>query len=252
MQITDITLMQADCMNLLPGMIPGLYDIGIVDPVYGVNGNYHRRNKTRSKLSKSVDYHAAIWDQKPPTTEYFDQLFRVTKDQIIWGANYFQHLHPKLQIDWPANKTPRKAELETFILQNPRGLIIWDKVNYSKFNDFEIAWTSFDIPTQVFPFMWSGMMQGISFTRGTEMNPLKQLNEVRVHPTHKPVALYKYLLHKFARMGMSILDTHLGGGSIIIACLDFGCNLTAIEIEPEYFQRSQKRYQQHISQLKLL
>ena len=150
------------------------------------------------------------WDVAP-THEYFEQLFRVTKHQIIWGANYFEGLPPT------------------------RCFIVWRKLTISENFSMamaEYAWTSFNGNAKVF-----------------ECAPQGKVNEKRFHPTQKPVALYKWLLHHYAKDGDRILDTHLGSGSIAIACHDLGYELTGIELDPEYYAKSVERIKQHQRQL---
>ena len=214
------------------------YDVAIVDPVYGIDGNSHRRNHSRSKAAKATDYHKAIWDQQPPNEQYFKHLERVSKNQIIWGANHYGDRFCK---GW--EKPPRRHEFDQFIKENPKGWIIWDKCNgKSTYSDCELAWTSFDIPSYVFPFMWSGMMQGKSMIQGRIMQGNKKKNEKRIHPTQKPVQLYKFLLDKYTVEFDKILDTHLGSGSIAIAALEMARRLTAFEIEDKYYQDAKERF----------
>jgi site-specific DNA-methyltransferase (adenine-specific) len=158
------------------------------------------------------------WDNKIPSKKYFKELIRVSKNQIIWGGNYMS-----------AN-----------IPFNSKHTIIWDKQNGDSFmSDGEIAFTSFNKQTTVFYrlFWMSNMMKA-------EEKPL-------IHPTQKPVALYKWLLNKYAKQGDKILDTHLGSGSIAIACHDYGFDLTACELDKEYFDKAMERINNHKAQTKL-
>jgi site-specific DNA-methyltransferase (adenine-specific) len=222
------------------------FDIGSVDPVYGIDGNSHRNNKSRSRATNSKEYHNALWDQQKTGDEYFTELKRVTEHQIIFGANYFP------AICSTEFKTPRRHEYEQFIKDHPTNWIIWDKVNSTTgFNDCELVWVSFPVPTEVFYFMWSGMMQGKSFREGTVMNPFKEKNQKRIHPTEKPFEVYKYLLSRFAKPGYKILDTHLGSGSQRIVCYDLNLNFVGTEIDSKYYEDQENRYNWHISQLKL-
>lgn len=223
----------------------------IVDPPYGIKGDSHRKNKGRGRLAKSNDYANDLWDQLPPDDKYFEELFRVSENQIIWGGNYF----PQLGIPF---KTPRRNEIEKFLSDNPIGWIAWDKLNGTTgFNDYELAWTSFDRPSFVYKYMWNGMMQGSGIYTGHLMQGKKELNEKRIHPAHKPVNLYKFLLLEYKVK--SCLDTHNGGGSLNIACFDLGVDLVAFEKVDIYYQDALKRLSDHKikckqleSQLKLI
>jgi site-specific DNA-methyltransferase (adenine-specific) len=147
------------------------------------------------------------WDNSIPTKKYFDQLFRVSKNQVIWGGNYFD-------------------------LSPTRCFIVWDKMTYiPTMSQIEMAWTSFKSHSQL-----------------VKINS-NQLD--RFHPTQKPVALYKWLLDKYAQQGNKILDTHLGSGSIAIACHDYGFDLTACELDKEYFDKAMQRITNHTNQLNL-
>lgn len=240
--MSEINLHNMDCMEFMSVIPDKKFTLSIADPVYGIDGNSHRNNKSRGKATLSKNYHAAIWDMVPPNDEFFNELYRVSKNQIIWGGNYFPQLGEPF-------KTPRRNEYEAFIELYPTNWIIWDKVNgTTSFNDCELAWTSVPVKTDVFKFMWSGMMQGSSFLNGTRMNPHKRFNEVRIHPTQKPVELYKYLLKKFTTAGDVVFDPYAGSFSIGIACDLMNIDLESTEIEPTYYQNALKRFNLHKSQ----
>lgn len=203
------------------------FDLAIVDPPYGIKESAHR-NISRTKLAKTKMYRKEFWDYEKPSQEYFDQLFRVSKNQIVWGGNYF--------ID---------------NLKSTKSFIVWDKVNQgTNFADCELAWTSFNTAVRMYSFMWNGMMQG-SLSNGKVMNGNKDNNQKRIHPTEKPIQLYKWILQNYAKEGWSILDTHMGSGSIAIACWDLGYNLTAYEIDNYYYERARNRLEVHKKQLQL-
>lgn len=156
-----------NCMDLMARYPDKHFDLAIVDPPYGIAQDGHRENN-RSKLAKSKKYHKALWDQPAPDKAYFDELFRVSKNQIIWGANHFIS---KIPIDSPC-------------------WIVWDKDNTGNFADCELAWTSFETAVRKFQYRWNGMLQ----------QNMKD-KEIRIHPTQKPVALYKWLLTNYSQMG---------------------------------------------------
>jgi site-specific DNA-methyltransferase (adenine-specific) len=189
------------------------FDLAIVDPPYGINaskGTWGSSNK-----GKVTNYGKKDWDKRPPIDEYFVELRRVSKNQIIWGGNYF---------GLPVSSC----------------WLVWDKLNSGDFADCELAWTSFTTAVRKFTWRWNGMLQG----------DMKK-KEHRIHPTQKPVALYKWLLHNYAKEGGKILDTHLGSGSIAIACHDYGFDLTACELDKEYFDDAMKRIDKYVRQQKL-
>ena len=195
------------------------FDLAIVDPPYGI-GESSNDNKSRSKLGKSKDYGLKTWDDSAPNKEYFIELKRVSKNVIIWGANHF---------------------IENIPNSNSSCWIVWDKQNGDNdFADCELAYCSFKTAVRKIEFRWHGMLQGDMKNK-----------EVRIHPTQKPVALYKWILDKYAKPNDKILDTHLGSGSIAIACHDYGFDLTACELDIDYYNSSLKRITNHTNQTKL-
>jgi len=195
----------------------GYFDLAIVDPPYGI-GEDGRNNHTRGKLAKSKDYrNGARYDNYPPDDIYFDELARISKNRIIWGGNHIGEL--RASSCW----------------------IVWDKDNNDNdFADCELAWTSFDTAVRKFKYRWNGMLQ----------ENMRE-KEIRLHPTQKPVSLYKWLLKNYAKEGDKILDTHLGSGSSRIAAFDGGFEFWGYELDKDYFDAAEKRFRQHKSQLKL-
>lgn len=201
-----ISLYNEDCLQALKRYDDNHFDIAIVDPPYGIGIS---SNPFRQKFEK------CDWDNAIPNKQYFDELMRVSKNQIIWGGNYF---------GLPASSC----------------WLVWDKLNSGDFADCELAWTSFNTAVRKFTWRWNGMLQ----------QNMKN-KEDRIHPTQKPVALYKWILENYAEKGSKILDTHLGSGSIAIACWDMGYDLTAYEVDKEYFDNACKRLETHKAQLTL-
>jgi len=204
-------------MQLMARYPDNYFDLAIVDPPYGI-GEDGEKNHSRSKQAKAKEYTPKNWDKEPPPIEYFNELKRISKHQIVWGANHFISKIPFDSSCW----------------------IIWDKDNTGDFADCEIAWTSFNTAVRKFDFMWNGMLQ----------EDMKN-KENRIHPTQKPVQLYKWILKTYAKENFKIIDTHLGSGSIAIACHDYGFDLTACELDKEYFDKAMKRINNHIAQCKL-
>tara|TARA_S200002703_G_C3744472_1_gene229034 strand:- start:108 stop:779 length:672 start_codon:yes stop_codon:yes gene_type:complete len=219
----EINLYNEDCLQAMRAMEDKQFDLAIVDPPYGIG--IHKMNYTQSTnggVAKRRDYsNVTDWDSAIPTKEYFDELQRISKNQIVWGGNYF-----------------------TEILPPTKGWILWDKRTDEKYNndfaDGEMAWTSFDIPLRICRYLWSGMLQG-------NMKDKQQ----RIHPTEKPKQLYKWILDNYAEKGSKIIDTHLGSGSIVVACWDMGFDLTAYEIDKEYYDKACKRFEQHSKQMQV-
>lgn len=208
-----------DCMEAMRSMPDQCFDLAVVDPPYGI-GESGRKNKSRTNLAKATDYSPFFGeDKEPPPVEFFTQLARVSKKQIIFGANHF------------ISRLPPPADTPCWI--------VWDKQNGgSDFADFEMAWTSFNRAARIFRFRWAGMLQGNMKNK-----------EPRIHPTQKPVALYAWIFQHYAKPGDRILDTHLGSGSSRIAAWDAGLDFTGYEIDREYFDAQEKRFQQHTAQL---
>jgi site-specific DNA-methyltransferase (adenine-specific) len=237
---------KTDRMTFMSKLADRSYTIGSVDPVYSIDGNSHRNNESRGKATKSKRYHNALWYQEKTGGKYFAELKRVTENQIIFGANYFP------SICGAEFKTPRRDKYEQFIEEHPTNWIIWDKVNStSSFNDCELIWVSFPVPTEIFYFMWSGMMQGKSCIDGLTMNGNKHKNQKRIHPTEKPFHVYAYLLKRFAKEDDTILDTHMGSGSQRIVCWDLNISYTGLEIDKQYFDDEECRFNNHARQGRL-
>lgn len=196
------------------------FDLAIVDPPYGIgeNGN---KNKSRCKLAIAKDYKPfAGLDIEPPNECYFAELLRVSKNQIVFGANHFISRLPINSSCW----------------------IVWDKVTgESDFADSELAWTSFKSAVRNFRFQWSGMLQGDMKNK-----------ERRIHPTQKPVALYKWLLKNYAKQGDLILDTHVGSASSLIACHDMGFDAVGFELDADYYRASKQRLEDFMRQPRLM
>ena len=202
----SINLLLGDCLEAMRAMPDNSYELAIVDPPYGININ---NNMGRRKGQKHSGYKKVEWDNKTPSQEYFNELKRVSINQIIWGANY---MIDKIQTPSPC-------------------WLMWDK-GFSEdvsFAQYELAWTSFASSAKKF-----------------DKNP-NQPN--RIHPTQKPVKLYEWLLDNYAKEGDRILDTHLGSGSIAIACHNRGYSLDAYEIDEEYYNAAAERLRVHQSQL---
>ena len=240
----SVDIINIECNMYLETVSPRQFTIAVVDPPYGENCDSHRRNKSRGKIANSKDYHKALWDQPVPGDEFFNLLFRTTQQQAIFGGNYFKQLGEPF-------KTPRRHEINEWLQKYPYGWIAWDKCNGTTgFNDYELIWTSFThMKSFVYKYMWNGFMQGLSIDRGHLQNPIKKNNEIRVHPAHKPVALYKFLYNRFDQWTFNILDTHLGGGSSALAAYQMGLDFTGLELDPEYYKIATKRFKEQTAQL---
>lgn len=225
-KINNIILYNADCMDIIRTFSDNDFDLAIVDPPYGINapnmkmGSSSTRSKRGDGLSvadrlkkgrlnsgggklknRALNSMPLTWDYECPSPEYFNELFRVSRNRIIWGGNYF-HLPPT------------------------RGIICWDKKQpWENFSQWEMAWSSFDRPARIFRYSSRGGAN----------------REKKIHPTQKPVALYSWLLSTYAKPGDRILDTHGGSMSIAIAAYNLGFELTIIEKDPAYYRDARER-----------
>jgi site-specific DNA-methyltransferase (adenine-specific) len=193
-------------MEFMANCTDNQYDLAIVDPPYGIGINH---NMGRRKGENKSDYKKVGWDDSVPNDDYFDSLFRVSKNCIIWGANYFK-------------MPPTKS------------FIIWRKPHINEkmfFSMCEYAYTNHDKTSKE----WVGMSN----------------DKNRIHPTEKPKELYRWLLDNYANPGDKILDTHGGSGSICIACHDMGFDLDWMELDKDYYEAAKKRYEKHISQIRM-
>ena len=221
-----IQITNEDNLELMKRYPDNYFDLAIVDPPYGIgfDGNTTANGGIAGKrngFTHKQHHEKKGWDNERPSLEYFIELQRVSKNQIVWGGNYFADLLP------PKN-----------------GWIFWDKkitnANNKNFSDGELAWTSFDCVLRRFTYDWIGF--------GYLNNPQK---EKKTHPTQKPVQLYSWILKNYAKENDKILDTHLGSGSIAIACHDYGFELTACELDKEYYNKAIQRIKNHTNQQKL-
>ncbi len=220
-----ITLLNIDCMEYMAGCADKSFDLAIVDPPYGISatkfgmGRRGRNSRSYTKGRKGrlsqgagklknriLNTACSHWDNYPPVSSYFKELFRVSKDQIIWGGNYFD-------------------------LPPTRCVICWDKEQpWENFSQWEMAWTSFNSPAALFKRQNGNREPG------------------KIHPTQKPIKLYEFLLHKYAKPGHRIIDTHLGSGSSAIAAHYFGCDLVGCEIDTDYYNAAINRLKNETAQ----
>ena len=215
-----LDIRNCDCMDLMKEYPDKHFELAIIDPPYGI-GEDGARNHTRGKLAVAKSYKPFIGnDKKPPSKQYFIELRRISKNQIIFGANHF---------------------IENINNANSSCWVVWDKDNGSHdFADCELAWTSFETAVRKFTYRWNGMLQGDMKNK-----------EKRIHPTQKPVALYEWILTKYTKKGDKILDTHMGSGSIAIACHNLGFDLTACELDKDYYDAAMKRIEFHRAQKRM-
>lgn len=206
-----------DCMEAMREYPDKYFDLAVVDPPYGIGEGDKRNHFSRGVLARGREY-KKFDDSSPPAQEYFLELDRVSKNQIIWGANHFADILPTASSScW----------------------LVWDKQNgENDFADCELAWTSFRTAVRIFRFRWQGMLQGNMANK-----------EYRIHPTQKPVALYAWIFSRYAKPGDRILDTHLGGGSSRIAAYDAGLDFVGYEIDRQYFDAQEERFAAHVAQM---
>jgi len=198
-----------DCMDLMRDAPDNHWDLAIVDPPYGLqeSGNLSRMNGAGKLADRQINKLSVEFDLNQPTAEYWEQLFRTSRNQVIWGGNYFP-------------------------LPPTRGIAFWDKCQpWENFSAGELAWTSFDKPAKLYRF--------------------DNRTSDKIHPTQKPIALYKWLLQNYAKEGNTILDTHMGSGSIAIACHYMGFHLTASELDEDYFNAAVERIKRETAQTEI-
>jgi len=200
-----IELLNIDCMEYMATLPDKAFDLAVVDPPYGIGVNSMKMGDR-----KTIKPDSRTWDNEIPNQKYFNEIFRISKYQIIWGGNYFP-------------------------LPTSKSFIIWDKGETMYGRDFaecEFAWVTSDKPAKIF-----------------KKSP-NQLN--RIHPTQKPIALYKWILHNYAKTGDRILDTHLGSGSSAIAAHNMGFDFVGCELDKDYYDAACKRFKEQTKQLSLL
>lgn len=215
-----------DCMEGMAQFLDKFFDLAIVDPPYGIGIVSPGKRSLGNRKNRGVltSYKPSKWNSATPSKEYFDELFRVSKNQIIWGGNYF------------TDKLPPS-----------KGWVVWDKHQPDgvSFAQAELAYTSFNISAKIFECSRAEI--------GNTVGNNKRLAKVnsKIHPTQKPVLLYRWLLKKYGKQGDIILDTHAGSCSSLIACMDMGFKYLAFELDPDYCQASLQRIETFKSQLKL-
>ena len=201
----NFDLRNCNCMDLMREFPDKHFELAIVDPPYSLGNRL--QGGSSSQFIKNQKEKVNKWDSSTPEDKYFKELFRVSKNQIIWGGNYFG-------------------------LPQNRCFLVWDKtIHGNSYSDCEYAWTSFDSPSRIFV-----------------LNIASITSEGRIHPTQKAVAMYKWILRNYAKQGDKILDTHLGSGSIAIACHQMGFDLTGSELDQDYFEAMQKRIKEETKQ----
>lgn len=214
-----------DCMDYMLQFPDNYFDIAVVDPPY-FSGPERREYYGRKISPIGVQRHykpSAEWEV--PGKVYFDELVRISKHQIVWGCNYFDyHFGP--------------------------GRIVWDKCNgESSFSDCEIAYCSLHDSVRLFRYMWNGMMQGKSIAEGHIQQGNKRLNEKRIHPTQKPINLYRWIIQKYIKEGWKVLDTHVGSASSLIAYEECGIEYVGFEKDVHNYELASKRLQESRAQL---
>ena len=212
----NLNIINADCMEIMKNYSDNYFDLAIVDPPYMENINDYMGMQKRLENCARTKIYNNINNFGKPNTNYFNELFRVSRNQIIWGANHFKNFGA--------------------------GRIIWNKDNTGQFNDCEIAYQSKSNSIRIFKWRWNGMIQ----------QDMKN-KENRIHPTQKPVKLYEFILNNYSEKDFKVLDTHLGSGSSAIAGFYYGCKeFVGIEIDEEYYKASIKRIKEETAQIKLL
>ena len=213
MPVSDVR--NIDCMDFMKEFPDKFFDLAIVDPPYGIGEDGGNKNRRRKGEVPKIKHAKKNWDSATPHTLYFEELFRVSKNQIIWGANYFIDKIKKPSMGW----------------------IFWDKLIAGDFSDGELAYTSFN-----------RALRKCSLHYMTEYNGNWHL---KIHPTQKPISLYRWILDNYANTGDKILDTHMGSQSSRIAAHDMGFDYWGCEIDKDYFNQGNKRFHEHTLQQKL-
>ena len=217
-QSGKITLIHGDCMEYLAGLEEKAFDLAVVDPPYGIDaGNTFggEQRKSGNGAAMKTAFEKKSWDIGIPDEAYFSELRRVSRNQIVWGANYMSHFLPPSM-----------------------GWIVWDKDNgTTKFSDAELAFTSFERALRIWKYTWNGMIQGYMKNK-----------ESRIHPTQKPVKLYQWIFANYAKPTDRILDTHLGSGSSAIAAHYAGLEFVGIELDPDYYAAAVERFKRETAQ----
>ena len=197
-----------DCLEYMRTLPDKAFQLAIADPPYGI-GEDGKSNHSRNNMAKATLYTPKEWDAKAMPQEWYDELRRISRNQIIWGANHFISHIPFDSPCW----------------------VVWDKKNSGDFADCELAWTSFPTAVRIFRFMWNGMLQ-------EDMSH----KEIRIHPTQKPVALYAWLLKNYAKPGDRIFDPMMGSQSSRIAAYKMGFDYVGCELDKEYFDKGCERF----------
>lgn len=203
-----------DCLEFMKSIPDNYFDLVLTDPPYGINILKKGAFFGGGGLARRGDYSYANndWDKWKPTKEYFDEIFRISKHQIIFGANHFIESMPKNSSCW----------------------LVWDKDNgKSSFADCELAWSSFKSAVRIYRYRWNGMLQANMKNK-----------EIRVHPTQKPVNLFIAILQDYSKSGMKIFDPFMGSGTTAIASKALGLDWCGCELQPEYVRRANERIEQ--------
>lgn len=223
-----------DCMDYLPQIPDGYFDIAVVDPPYGLkeHGGKNRSTYAKQKNGSRIyvrdgAYENRGWDNETPDRSYFDELKRVSRNQIIFGVNYFNY--------------PFSG-----------GRIVWDKCNDgSDQSNAEIAYNSLNNRVDIFRYMWRGMMQGKSISEGTVQQGNKELNEKRITPTQKPINIYRWIIQKYIKSEWKVLDTHVGSASSLIAYDEAGIEYIGFEKDRYTYEKAQRRLDEYKAQITL-
>jgi len=231
MEINKIYL--GDCLEIMKSIPDKSIDLVLTDPPYGIgranNNKTIGKNKSRkNSLTIRTDYKNNIWDNSTPDKIYFDEIIRISKHQIIWGANYF------------IDKMP----------YNSKCWLIWDKVDtIPTYSDGEMAWTNFDKPLKIIPLIHSGFKRGQKIGKDSKIiYNIPFSGAMDIHPTQKPIKLFEWILHNYSNEGDTVLDPFAGSFTTAIACLKSKRNYICIEKEPKYFELGKKRIERHLSQ----